>query len=251
MFPFNMQINPVHNSKLLIWSIPLAMLMCIAAPVYSIDHYCVGDTLNCLALNGLKLRDAPKGKQIATVALGEQVLILESKMYDYPDIYENIPGYWVKVRFQNLEGFVFDGYLSGMPAPTVQDSGLYRYLCRVSEFKSKPIEKSNSCPEGYGGGGNYGVKIQLFQGVNFTAKSIDYWGWEWGHTTVSYDYISFEEVLLICQVVKRSEMKGGSYSQTNREFIKYEEDEDGYYRLTIKEQGELDTEVIVLMEGGY
>ena len=46
-------------------------------------------------------------------------------------------------------------------------------------------------------------------------------------------------------------MKGGSYSQTNREFIKYEEDEDGYYRLTIKEQGELDTEVIVLMEGGY
>jgi hypothetical protein len=235
---------------------PLICLCSILNTANAIGPYCVGDTLYCLALNGLKLREIPKGKGIASIALGENIVVLAKRdSLIHADIYEEIEGQWIKVRYKSKIGYVFDGYLSKMPAPSLQDSTLSGYLERVAVAVGKPVEKKSDCPESGGGEGTYSVSIQQYQGSNFTAKLINYGGWEWGHSTITFDYVAFEEIYLICKVVFRKSYAKGNFlirRDSPEPFVEVKNEGDfGYDNFLMTYVREPDRAVVVRIDGGY
>ncbi len=237
------------------------LLICLITNFISIkaaSPYCDGDTLNCIALNGLKLREIPGGKVIASMQLGETVIVVSKRdALTKADTYENIDGRWIIVKYKAILGYIFDGYLSKMPAPSLQDSSMVEYLDRVSTHIGKPITKASDCAGDGGGEGKYSVTIQLYQSDNFTAKRINYGGWEWGHSTLSFDYVSFEEIALICKVVFRDSYANGAFviparSAEREIYVEFKTD-FGYDNFTLKDFhiAGRDHEIRVITDSGY
>jgi hypothetical protein len=91
----------------------------------SIGLYYPGDQLHVLAPSGLILRKTPdpQGERVATLALGDVLTAQKENFKKKPHVVEEfkgfkIKGFWVKVRTASgQEGYVFDGYLSKLPAP--------------------------------------------------------------------------------------------------------------------------------------
>lgn len=171
------------------------------------------------------------------------------------DTYEQIGGQWVKVSYKSQTGYVFDGYLSKMPAPSLQDSSLWEYLERVAVAVGRPVEKKSDCPNSGGGEGTYAVSIQQYQGSNFTAKSIHYGGWEWGHSTISFDYVAFEEIFLICKVVFRNSYAKGDFiirQDSPEHLVEVNNEGDfGYDNFHMTYVREPDRAVVVRIDSGY
>ena len=80
-------------------------------------RYKKGDKLNNLAISGLNLRDKPNinSNVITLVPYGKTVEIID--FTDNKLDVDNIKGHWVKVKYKNKIGYIFDGYLSWLPAP--------------------------------------------------------------------------------------------------------------------------------------
>jgi len=234
----------------------LICLFLIFNTAKAIGPYCIGDTLHCLALNGLKLRETPKGKVMASIALGEDIIVLATRdSLIHSDTYEKIGGHWIKVSYKSNIGYVFDGYLSKMPAPSLQDSSLQGYLERVAVAIGKPVEKKSDCPNTGGGEGTYSVSIQQYQGSNFTAKFIGYGGWEWGHSTITFDYVAFEEIFLICKVVFCNSYAKRDFiirRDSHEPFVEVKnEGSFGYDNFHMTYVREPDRAVIVRIDSGY
>ena len=73
------------------------------------------------ALSGLNLRTAPEtnGQIIKVIPFGDKVEIIE-----YTEKHQQIEwmeGVWVKVQHNGHEGYLFDGFLSHLPLPSVID----------------------------------------------------------------------------------------------------------------------------------
>jgi len=98
---------------------------------FPINNYEAGDTLYVWAPKGVNLRKdkSEHFDKILAIKYGEKVVALESsEMYDNPvlsileiDVNKNnriddndfcLKGKWVKVKFGNTIGYIFDGYLS-------------------------------------------------------------------------------------------------------------------------------------------
>jgi len=69
------------------------------------------------ALSGINLREDKtlNSRILLNIPYGEKVFVL-NETSDYFEV-DNIIGNWVKVRYKDVEGYVFGGYLSVMPAP--------------------------------------------------------------------------------------------------------------------------------------
>ena len=69
------------------------------------------------ALSGINLREDKtlNSKILLNIPYGEKVLVLNETL-DYFEV-DNISGNWVKIRYKDVEGYVFGGYLSVLPAP--------------------------------------------------------------------------------------------------------------------------------------
>ncbi|MEL6660937.1 MAG: hypothetical protein AAFR36_31080 [Bacteroidota bacterium] len=111
-----------------------ALLSC--GTLYGINSYVKGDSLYVIAKSGLNLRTGPNRYSVVRTIIpyGDQVLSLEQRhpygvRMEELDSVRIIPpmkwknseqithaywmtGRWVKVQYQELEGYVFDGYLS-------------------------------------------------------------------------------------------------------------------------------------------
>ena len=94
------------------------------------------ETLNVWAASGLNMRDKPEAKatKIATIPYGAKVSVQPNIGLKIPFEVEEfkgfiVKGYWLLVKYGNTEGFVFDGFLSRLPAPSLTDNGrLEEYL---------------------------------------------------------------------------------------------------------------------------
>jgi len=106
------------------------LLLCccfLSTTIFAIGNYRQGDTLYSWAYHGLNLRKTAsvKGARIVTIPYGERMVILDSvkvKAYsieEFPGF--SIQGHWSKVKYGNIEGWVFDGYLSKYPAINLAD----------------------------------------------------------------------------------------------------------------------------------
>ena len=96
-----------------------------------------GETLNVWASSGLNMREKPDAKSAKRVAIpyGAEVSVLPNIGVKMPFEVEEfkgftVKGYWLLVKYGNTEGFVFDGFLSRLPAPvpTEMDLAIETYL---------------------------------------------------------------------------------------------------------------------------
>jgi uncharacterized protein YraI len=89
--------------------ISLLFFIIIANSLFSQD---INNTLYVNASKGLNLRMEPKpnGKVLTIIPNGEKVLVVEVK--NEKITINNISGSWVKIKWNNLNGWVFNGFLS-------------------------------------------------------------------------------------------------------------------------------------------
>ena len=85
------------------------------------ETYKVGDTLNVFTIGGLKLRAETllSSRVLASMKLGEKVVVQDVFQTDnkYFQTIEGFAGHWVKVKYDTLVGYAFDGFLSSLPIP--------------------------------------------------------------------------------------------------------------------------------------
>lgn len=86
-----------------------------------------GETLYIWAASGLNLRDKPdaKGTKLTTIPYGSKVIVQPNIGAKVPFEVEqfkdfSVKGYWLLVKYDNTEGYLFDGFLSKLPAPNLQ-----------------------------------------------------------------------------------------------------------------------------------
>lgn len=128
-------------------------LMLVSALVFGqnsfSDAYKPGDKLYVYSREGLSLREQadPKGKLIAVLAYGSEVIVQPDSKPRVSFTSSNIPGAWVKVKSANATGYMFNGFLArfkGMPITTAAKSSedFRSYLIRefklVKETKTSP-----------------------------------------------------------------------------------------------------------------
>jgi hypothetical protein len=96
-----------------------------------------GETINVWATSGLNMRDKPdeKATKLVSIPYGAKVVVQPNIGVKIPFEVEEfkgfvVKGYWLLVKYGDKEGFVFDGFLSRLPAPipTEQDLAIQTYL---------------------------------------------------------------------------------------------------------------------------
>lgn len=110
----------------------ILVILLIPLQSFGISGYDFGDTLTCLAISGLKIRSQPGGDNvIGKVPYGGKVIAyarpLDASGKNFYYKAEGIDGCWVKVKYNDLTGYVFDGFLSSLPAPSIQYTSLKQY----------------------------------------------------------------------------------------------------------------------------
>jgi len=91
--------------------------------------YQIGEKRNVLARSGLNLKEAPtpSARTLKVVPYGERVFIAEDKNERVPFEAEGISGHWVLVNYATETGYIFDGFLSKLPAPPNSCHDLMQY----------------------------------------------------------------------------------------------------------------------------
>lgn len=177
-------------------------------------NYKQGDTLKIFALSGLKLRNEgnTNSKVLTTIKFGEKVIILDTFQFDKKNvqIVEGFSGRWVKVQYDSLEGYTFDGFLSFLPMPKTNlkkinirmkaDGALNDYdeTTRIewtltdyinAEFYTigKPVKKDNKVD-------GEGLRVEKIQRISHGFTKVDIGGWEWYGFKVEMPNIRLSEV---------------------------------------------------------
>lgn len=191
----------------------LLLLLFFTNIAFGINIYRSGDTLYIWSKSGLVLRDTNSsiGTKLQTIPYGSYVVSEDYKPYRYEDEFSvtiidshvsidefsnrkvvnpavNIKGRWLKVKFLNQEGYVFDGYLSHFQPPIASnfkyDGFISQYLSETFKILKKTRYSDDKMAESsceYGGGISY--------------NSVGFDG-----SVNTYYYIpslSFDEVLLL------------------------------------------------------
>jgi hypothetical protein len=95
---------------------------------FAVTGYRAGDELHVLAISGIKLRSAPGGEKVlAALPYAAKVTVAEVLSPAQPFEAEGIRGFWTKVKFKEQVGYVFDGFLSWLPAPDKTCTDLAAY----------------------------------------------------------------------------------------------------------------------------
>jgi hypothetical protein len=115
----------------------ISLLILNFASAKGITKFNQGDKVNVWVLKGIKLYSEPnsKSKPLSTIAYGSVVEILSSETdslksfqgsitNDISRVPVMLKGHWVKISFQQKQGYVFDGYLSRMPCLKLSKQGV-------------------------------------------------------------------------------------------------------------------------------
>lgn len=104
--------------------------------------YKTGSTLYVWARSGLNLRSKQdmNGAVLGRVTFGEAVTVVADANAVVPLTYDNIRGEWVKVKWKDKEGYLFNGYLSRYAVMVADEAsphdGMITYLKKVFRTKS-------------------------------------------------------------------------------------------------------------------
>jgi len=182
----------LHGSKGLLI---LALLLTLSKQSFSIQSYTAGQTLNVLASSGMNLRDAPKGTVLQKIPYGARIKTLQAKSTINPETIEGIQGNWVKVEYNGAMGFLFDGFLSTLPAPEVNGANLHLYAKKWMNPLSELIEIDY---HRY----NMGPSVRATQLFKLKSDTVVYFSdvyYEGGTEILSIPNISLEEAYLLAK----------------------------------------------------
>ena len=160
-----------------------------------IGRYIAGQPLNVLAISGMNLRDAPKGVVLQKIPYGARIKTLQPKENANPDTIEGIQGNWVKVEYNGSTGFLFDGFLSTLPAPEMNGADLHLYAKKwmnpLSELMEIDYHRFNMGPS---------VRAtQLFKLKSDTVVYFSDVYYEGGTQILSIPDVSLEEAYLVAK----------------------------------------------------
>lgn len=115
--------------------------------------YSAGATYYVLA-SKLNMRVKPElgAGLVASIPYGAQVTIANEEDPGTPLTSEGMPGQWVSVEYSGLRGYVFDAYLSPLPAPSQGCNGLTDYIQSISALAQQEA----------GAGGNEVLTVKGF-----------------------------------------------------------------------------------------
>ncbi len=168
--------------------------------VFAIDTYQANETLNVLTLSGIKLRDKPGGTVLQSIPYASKVVTLEPKNNIFPVTVEGIKGSWVKVNFNEKIGYVFDGFLSRLPAPSLTDANLRAYVKREFKVLSNDLPLSYWADSDLGASGNTVLFLE-WNGEKCAYENHFYY--EGGGENLSLPGVSLEEAYLLVRVIER------------------------------------------------
>ncbi len=177
--------------------------------VKAVSNYKKGDKIYAWNIAGLQMRNTPsiKSPLLKNIEYGSVVEIIDDQLNQKPllnKIFKAqkgkedfiLKGFWVKVRYKNIEGYVFDYYLSTLqPFKITQNhkfEDLKSYLQRVF---GNPIFTHKETNKKYGGYENY----YTYNKNKVTLKETSFDGCF--DTVVQMDNISLEESYLIFKTI--------------------------------------------------
>ncbi len=210
----------------------LLSLLVYLAPLRAIDHYEPGDTLHVWAISGLLLRKDPSfaGIKLRTIPYGTLLVALNYNQDKSFEV-EAVPGFAVqgekrppvmlrgdfaRVVFQGDTGFVFNGYLSKMPA--------LRYT--TDQRTKRPVFESFADWAGR----NFGLVAEIRRGTGeyglpSSAKSVygngfsaDGWTEKDSEGRIILPDISLEEAFLIFNYLEHYEWDTKNVPQETVEY---------------------------------
>ena len=185
----------VHSSLFLRALLFSVLCFLLVKESYSIQSYTAGQQLNVLASSGMNLRDAPKGTVLQKIPYGARIKTLQAKSTTNPETIEGIQGNWVKVEYNGAMGFLFDGFLSTLPAPEVNGANLHSYAKKWMNPLSELIEIDY---HRY----NMGPSVRATQLFKLKSDTIVYFSdvyCEGGTEILSIPTISLEEANLLAR----------------------------------------------------
>ena len=164
--------------------------------------YMKGDKLTVHAPSGLNMRatKGSAGKKIVRIPYGAKVTIAadstERKAFKVQEFKGfNIEGFWVKVTYNNKTGYVFDGYLSSLPAAEKGNEIEWYLNTHFNKDGNKTVTERTDW---------FGVKNQpksWYQkykaGITYTFNQ----GEAGSNNTSEFDFISRRELYLIVKVL--------------------------------------------------
>jgi hypothetical protein len=182
---------------------------------FAIDSYQANESLNVLTLSGIKLRDKPGGNVLQPIPYAAKVVTLEPKNNNFPVTVEGIRGSWVKVNFNGKIGYVFDGFLSRLPAPSLTDANLRAYVKREFKVLSEDLPLSYLTTNDLGASGNTVLFLE-WNGQKCAYENHFYY--EGGGENLSIPGVSIEEAYLLVRIIERE-----AYENALKEMLGTEE----------------------------
>jgi len=166
---------------------------------FAIENYQSNESLNVLTVSGIKLRDKPGGAVLQSIPYAAKVITLEAKNNNFPTYVEGISGSWVKVKFNDKIGYVFDGFLSRLPAPSLTDANLRAYVRREFKVLSEELPLSFLENSDLGASGN-NVMFLEWNGKKCAYENHFYY--EGGGEKLCIPGISLEEGYLLMRIIE-------------------------------------------------
>lgn len=189
----------------------LSLLFVLPMDLLAINEYQIGDTLTVWAQSGLNLResDDSKSKVIASIPFGGLVIAENSKSQEEREFEEfslfetknivkkpkdskgiRIRGVWLKVKYGNKVGYLFDGYLSSFKVPAERiDYGLYYYLKRNFSL-SQTLKQQGTGPLEL----DTGIEELVFEGGIYLERKHRL---SWSEVRIVFPKLSPEEGFLL------------------------------------------------------
>ncbi|MEZ4949436.1 MAG: SH3 domain-containing protein [Saprospiraceae bacterium] len=121
-----------EEMRVLIWFIIVSCFL--FSSNLSAQDFKINDKLLVCAESGLVLRSEPtlKGEKLGLLKYGSEVMVIDTSAGN-PYVYEDIEGKWLFVEFQEMKGFVFDGFLTRLPL--FPDSLIYDHFCFMTSLE--------------------------------------------------------------------------------------------------------------------
>lgn len=131
---------------------------------------------NVYAISGLSLRAIPnlEGQTLKVIPFGESVQIVDKTSKSQS--IEWMSGNWIKVKYQGLEGYIFDGFTSDLPFPmmtfelTQEDLDLSYPLLAWAEYHFDQMGEADTIHRE----GQYGLVQYLEDGIQLKREDSDY-----------------------------------------------------------------------------
>lgn len=190
-----------------IFSLLCLLVLLAQTPLLGLHAYTCrpGDKLHVLAPSGIRLRNAPRtGEVLAPIPYGTMLEFLaQDREIQADDQIENIYGNWIQVAFNGKQGWVFDGFLSHLPAPSAACHSIEAYVREAF----RPVGGPQAHTKTLDGESVVTDTLRTFAyGNGFVAVMTDNHGYESYAIEVAFYHVSAEEIWLIAQLCYKAEI---------------------------------------------